>query len=184
MNIIEKAIEKAAIAHRLQERKGSSIPYITHPYTVGMILMEAECSKEMIAAGILHDTIEDAGLTFEDIRREFGDKIAQIVDGCSEKNKDLPWEIRKRHTIEYLKDAPEDIKVVACADKLSNIRSMVFDYERIADEVWERFNAGEKQQKWYYTGLVESLCNMEYSVKKQKIFDEFRQEVERLFGEE
>jgi len=157
MDVIEKALQIAAKAHVKQRRKGSDIPYIVHPVAVGMILMKAGYNETLIAAGILHDTVEDTDLSLQDIEQEFGSKIAEIVGGCSEPDKSLTWDLRKTHTIEYLKNAPNDIRAVACADKLHNIRSITDDYKRIGNEIWSKFNAGKEKQEWYYTQIVESL---------------------------
>ena len=157
MNIVEKALQIASKSHRNQCRKNTDIPYITHPVTVGMMLMKAGYEDDIIAAGILHDTVEDTELTLKDIEREFGPRIASIVEGCSEPDKSLPWMERKEHTIEFLKTASEEIRVVACADKIHNIRSIIKDYEQQGDVVWNIFNAGKEQQAWYYTNIVDSL---------------------------
>lgn len=159
MKKVEKALQIASKSHRNQCRKNTDIPYITHPVTVGMMLMKAGYDDDIIAAGILHDTVEDTELTLKDIEREFGPRIARIVEGCSEPNKSLPWKERKEHTIEFLKTASEEIRVVACADKLHNIRSIIKDYEQQGDAVWNIFNAGKEQQAWYYTNIVDSLCH-------------------------
>ncbi|MBT2697492.1 bifunctional (p)ppGpp synthetase/guanosine-3',5'-bis(diphosphate) 3'-pyrophosphohydrolase [Bacillus sp. ISL-40] len=160
MNIVEKALQIASKSHRNQCRKNTDIPYITHPVTVGMMLMKAGYDDDIIAAAILHDTVEDTELTLKDIEREFGPRIARIVEGCSEPNKSLPWKERKEHTIEFLKTASEEIRVVACADKLHNIRSIVKDYDQLGDAVWNIFNAGKELQAWYYTNIVDSLGHM------------------------
>ncbi|MBV5337765.1 MAG: bifunctional (p)ppGpp synthetase/guanosine-3',5'-bis(diphosphate) 3'-pyrophosphohydrolase, partial [Deltaproteobacteria bacterium] len=81
---INKALEFSAKAHLSQVRKGIDIPYITHPFAVGMILANAGCSEEIIVAGILHDTVEDTETTIEDIKAAFGEEVATIVAGCSE----------------------------------------------------------------------------------------------------
>jgi (p)ppGpp synthase/HD superfamily hydrolase len=157
MDVIEKALQIASKAHVNQRRKGSDIPYIVHPVAVGMILMKAGYDEALIAAGILHDTVEDTDLSLQDVEQEFGTKIAEIVAGCSEPDKSLSWDQRKTHTIEYLKNAPSDIRAVACADKLHNIRSITNDYQQIGNEIWSKFNAGKEKQEWYYTQIVESL---------------------------
>lgn len=157
VDVIEKALKIAAKAHKNQYRKGSDIPYVTHPVAVGMILLKAGYNDELVAAGILHDTVEDTELTLDDLERLFGKNIADIVAGCSEPDKSLSWEQRKEHTIEYLKTAPEDIRVVACADKLHNIQSIASDIEQYGDKVWERFKRGKEQQEWYYTNVIDSL---------------------------
>jgi (p)ppGpp synthase/HD superfamily hydrolase len=179
MDIVEKALQLASKFHEGQYRKNMDIPYITHPVAVGMLLVKNGYSEEIVASGILHDTVEDTALTLEDIKREFGTKIAEIVEGSSEPDKSLPWKERKEHTIEFLKGAAEEIRIVVCADKLHNIRSIIRDYEQVGEEVWARFNAGKEQQKWYYTNIVESMGS-------QSTFDlliELRNEVNRLFGE-
>lgn len=177
MVIIDKALQIASKAHQRQCRKGTDIPYIAHPVAVGIILLKAGYRDEVAAAGILHDTVEDTELTLEDIKRDFGTEIAEIVAGCSEPDKTLSWEERKEHTIEFLKTASEEIRAVACADKLHNIRSIINDYEKDGEAVWDRFNRGRAQQKWYYTSLVESL---RYS-GSIPLVEELAREVYRLF---
>lgn len=178
MNVIEKALQVASRAHADQYRKHTDIPYITHPVAVGMMLMKAGYGDEIVAAGILHDTVEDTSLTLADIEREFGQRVARIVEGCSEPDKSLSWEKRKQHTIEFLKTASEDIKAVAGADKLHNIRSIIYDFEQIGDMVWERFNRGKQDQEWYYRNVVESLGYQ----SNFRLLDELKVEVDRLFS--
>src|SRR4051794_27195355 len=179
MDVIEKALQTASKSHEGQYRKNTDIPYITHPVAVGMMLLKAGYSEEIVAAGILHDTVEDTPLTLKDLKKEFGANIAEMVEGSSEPDKSLPWKNRKEHTIEFLKTASEEIRAVVCADKLHNIRSIIRDYKKMGEEVWKKFNAGREQQKWYYTNVVESLGT-------QSTFDllkELRNEVDRLFEE-
>lgn len=179
MDILEKALLAASKSHEGQYRKNTEIPYITHPVTVGFMLLKKGYSEEVVAAGILHDTVEDTPLTLEEIKREFGAKIAEIVEGSSEPDKSLPWKDRKEHTVEYLKTASEDIRAVVCADKLHNIRSIIRDYEQVGEAVWSRFNAGKEQQKWYYTSVVNSLG----AQSSFSLLNELRAEVDRLFRE-
>ncbi len=180
--MLNLAIEVAAKAHQGQIRKGTDVPYISHPYAVAMILARAGCSEEVIAAGILHDTVEDTKLTMEDIRENFGERVEAIVEGCSEPDKSASWEERKRHTIEHLRTAPWEVRMVACADKLHNIRTTVAEYERLGEVVWSRFKRGREEQEWYYRGLVESLCNQREDGDEIPFCAEFKDEVERLFG--
>ncbi|EOD01815.1 HD domain-containing protein [Caldisalinibacter kiritimatiensis] len=179
--MINLAIEVAAKAHKGQTRKGTDIPYITHPYTVGMMLLQEGCSEELVIAGILHDTVEDTYITLDYIREMFGKKVADIVEGCSEPDKSLPWEDRKEHTIEYLKTAPLDIRIVTLADKLHNIRSTIKEYEKVGEEVWNRFRRGKEKQSWYYYGLIDVLCNREDIPNHINLFNEFEKEVKKLF---
>lgn len=177
MDLILKALKVASLAHDHQYRKGTNIPYITHPVTVGMLLLKAGFNDEVVAAGILHDTIEDTNLTVAEIEAEFGRTIAEIVFGCSEPDKSLSWQERKEHTIQYLKTASPSVRAVACADKLHNVRSILDDIEREGETVWARFNAGKEQQAWYYHSLIDSIGQG----ATFPLLDELRQAVNELF---
>ncbi|WP_432663395.1 HD domain-containing protein [Wukongibacter baidiensis] len=178
--LINKAIEIAAKAHEGQHRKVTDIPYIVHPFEVAMILQENGCSEDVIAAGILHDTLEDTELTEAEVREVFGDRILELVLGASEELEDRgnrAWYDRKLHTIEYLKDASMEIKMIACADKLSNIRSMIKGCNDMGNRLWDRFNAPYEDQKWYYQSLTESLK----SLNGFKMYGQFKEAVNFLF---
>lgn len=154
---IKRAIIFAAIAHQHQFRKGTKIPYIVHPFEVAQILTAAGANDEQICAGLLHDVVEDTDFSIEDIGEHFGQKVAQLVSDCSE-NKAWSWERRKAETVRFLtEDADEEVLLVACADKLSNLRSNKQAIEDIGDKLWERFNRGYDAQKWYYTGLKKAF---------------------------
>lgn len=180
--IIDRALEVAALAHRNQVRKGTNIPYIMHPCAVGIILARAGCDDEIIAAGLLHDTVEDTPLTLADIDRDCGPRVASIVEGCSEPDKSLPWEARKEHTIGYLRHAPWEVRVVSCADKLHNASTMLASHEADGDAFWDRFKRGRVLQEWYYRSLVEVLCNDPPDERPIPFCNEFRQVVDELFG--
>lgn len=183
---INNALIIAAKIHKDQRRKGSDIPYIVHPFEVALILQENGADEEMIAAGLLHDVLEDGDLDLEfiknEIRTKLNDKVLQYVIGASEElenRKSTPWKVRKSHTIEYLKDkdTSREIKMIACADKLSNARSLVRDLKTEGDKLWNRFNAGYEMQKKYYEGLVESLKDLE----GLKMYEEFKEVVKAIF---
>lgn len=157
MRIIEKAVEFSAVAHDKQYRKGSTLPYFSHPVTVGFYLIEAGASEEAIAAGILHDVVEDTAITYDMVKEEFGEIIADLVEGCSEPDKSLSWEKRKSHTINTLRTASFQIKQIACADKLHNLTTIHYDYETEGERIWERFNRGKEMQRWYYESIYVSL---------------------------
>ena len=182
VNDINRAIVFAARAHQNQLRKQEDIPYITHPFAVALLLQKEGASEEVIIAGLLHDTIEDTAVTLEDIRTEFGDRVARIVEGCSEPDRSAPWEERKRHTIEYLRQAPYEVKLVSCADKLHNILSIHATLQQIGERVWERFHRGYELQKWYYTALVESLFHGLDGLPEDSIFYQYRDMVHQVFG--
>lgn len=156
--LIDSALIFAAKAHAKQRRKSTDVPYIIHPVGVMMVLVEcSETDPELLAAALLHDTVEDTGVTLAELRAHFGNRVAEIVDGCSEPDKGESWEHRKEHTIHFLKTAPRDIALVSAADKLHNVRSMIMDYAVLNDALWARFKRGRTEIAWYYRSVLESL---------------------------
>ncbi|MCH6546437.1 MAG: HD domain-containing protein [Deltaproteobacteria bacterium] len=149
-----EAIEFATKAHTGQFRKGTKVPYIVHPLGVAKILIEAGCSEDVAVAGILHDTVEDTSFKTDDIRREFGEEVARLVEWASEPDKSDTWENRKRHTIDILETASMDAVYVSLADKLANIRDIRADYEKLGDDVFLRFNRPKDKQEWYYRAMA------------------------------
>ncbi len=179
MNRLDIAIEFAAKAHQNQKRKGTDIPYISHPFGVAIILHHAKCKEDIIIAGLLHDTLEDTAITEEEIRNQFGEEILRLVLGATEPDKNASWEVRKHHTLEYLKSADLAIRQLSCADKLHNLRSIRRDVMLFGNKIWDKFKRGYEEQKWYYTSLVESLgYNSRFS-----LLDTFQDEVESFFLE-
>lgn len=178
MSIVERAIIFAAKAHEGQMRKLTDIPYITHPFSVGMLLQKANCSDEVIAAGILHDTLEDTSTTYEELTEHFGAHIANLVVAASEPDKSLPWEERKQHTIDRLKGAYlEEVQVIT-ADKLHNLRSIRADLEVEGEKIWGRFKRGKRAQHWYFSSIVNEL-----SIRKKEfnLIQELEKEVIAVF---
>ncbi|HKL12202.1 MAG TPA: HD domain-containing protein [Halanaerobiales bacterium] len=180
-SIIAEALKVATKAHRSGNRKGGDqIPYIVHPIEVALTLQENNMSEEIIAAGLLHDTLEDTEIKITDLKDRFGKEITDLVIGASERleNRDnTAWEERKQYTVDHLRNAERKIKYISCADKLSNIRSMIRDYDEIGDKLWSRFNRGYEKQNWYYTNLVDSLSDLE----GLEMYEQFRLAVNYLF---
>jgi (p)ppGpp synthase/HD superfamily hydrolase len=150
-------------------RKGTDIPYISHIMEVMQILIENNCRKEVIIAGILHDTIEDTNTTTEEIEKLFGKEVLSIVQSETE-DKSLSWYERKSIFINHLCSACLETKLVCCADRLSNIRSIYVGLTN-GDKVWDIFNAGKEKQQWYYENIVFALSdisktNMYYDLKE------------------
>ncbi len=161
-NVIERAVRFAEKAHEGQLRKGTELPYIVHPMEAMEIVKTLTDDEEVIAAAVLHDVIEDTAFGEEDIRREFGDRVTELVKAESEnKRKELPedatWKIRKTETIKELDTASVEAKMICLGDKLANARAIVRDYGEIGEKLWERFNASPEEIEWYYTSIVECL---------------------------
>jgi (p)ppGpp synthase/HD superfamily hydrolase len=178
------AIELAAKAHHRQVRKGTEVPYIVHPLAVAGILIRVNCPEHLVIAGILHDTLEDTPVTLEEIRSQFGRKVADMVVALSEPDKKAPWEERKAHTIEYLEQkATPDVLLVAVADKLDNMRAIREGLESDGEAFWLRFNRPRENQKWYYQHLAGMFERRISTGAGVALAHAFKLEVVRVFGE-
>ena len=166
-DLLDRAIIFAVQAHHDTERRGKGFPYIVHPMEAVEIVSTITSDQELLAAAALHDTIEDTDVTVEDIRREFGDRVAelvhsesdQFVEGVSEEDS---WHDRKQAAIDRLAAASHDAKIVALGDKLSNMRAIWRDYQVKGDELWNIFHIKDKaSHEWHYRGLAASLKELE-----------------------
>lgn len=180
--MIFRALEFAAKAHAGQYRKGSRVPYLIHPLRVCELLVEAGCSETAAVAGILHDTVEDTAVTLEDLRREFGPRIAELVEGASEPDKKDTWENRKAHTLQYLSGATdEELICLSLADKLDNLRSFRDDLEREGEQAWRRFKRGREQQRWYYESLARVFEERVTTAAGRRLLAPFLDELAAVF---
>lgn len=176
--MVSKAIVFATKAHEGQFRKATKIPYILHPMECAVIISGMTTDEEMIAAALLHDTVEDCDVTIEDIRREFGSRVAQFVARESE-DKSKSWQERKQTTIDQLSSHTKEECMLVLADKLSNIRSIARDYKELGETLWDRFHEKRKERiGWYYKSIAEKLtCLSEYEQ-----YAEYCRLVEHIFG--
>ena len=158
--LLEKAIHFATSKHAGQLRKGTTVPYIVHPLETMNILGAMKADTNLLIAGLLHDTVEDTDTNVEEIAESFGTDVAALVSGHSE-DKSKTWEERKTHAIKELAESNRRMKMLVMADKVSNLRSIAADYRAIGDELWKRFNAPVEKQAWYYSGIQDSLWNMQ-----------------------
>ena len=174
---IHDAIVFASRKHYKQYRKSTDMPYISHIMEVMQILIENKCEKEVIIAGILHDTIEDTETTREEIKQLFGEKILSIVQSETE-DKSLDWFERKSITIKNLPSASIEEKLVLCADKLSNIRFIYSDLKTIGEKVWERFNAPKNKIEWYYKNILRELSE----ISELDMYDNLSELIDDVFN--
>jgi len=161
MDILDKAIIFATEKHSGATRKKSNYPYILHTVETAAIIATITTDREILAAAVLHDVVEDAGVTVEELKELFGEHIAELVKGESEnKRPELPpsetWKIRKQESIDSLKTATLEEKMLFVGDKVSNIRSMKRDFERIGPTFWNKFHCNDpKEHEWYYRSILE-----------------------------
>jgi (p)ppGpp synthase/HD superfamily hydrolase len=180
-SVLFDAIEFAVLAHRGHFRKGTGIPYVLHPINVARMLLELDCSVEVVTAGILHDTVEDTHVAMEDIRARFGEEAANLVSQVSEPDKSDIWENRKRHTLRSLESASEGALLIALADKLDNLQSIRRATEWEGDAVWSRFNRPVNAQAWYYRNLVDVFRRRVTEEPGLSLHKKLEAEVEQVF---
>jgi len=161
----EEALVFAARLHRGQTRKGSEVPYVAHLLAVAAIALEHGATEDEAIAALLHDSIEDQSASFggaeklrAEIRARFGEAVLAVVEGCTDADTipKPPWRERKQRYLEHLAKAQRSVLLVACADKLHNVRSTVADLARSEDReaYWKRFNGGRDGTLWYYRTLA------------------------------
>jgi (p)ppGpp synthase/HD superfamily hydrolase len=154
-----KALVYAELKHHNQVRKGGDIPYVGHLLTVAGLVINDGGSEVQAIAALLHDAVEDAGgpATLAEIKANFGDDVARIVDECSDTDEvpKPPWRDRKQRYINHLAQVGEDTLLVSVADKLDNARSMLRDYHEHGPALWERFTVKDpRDHLWYYGELL------------------------------
>jgi (p)ppGpp synthase/HD superfamily hydrolase len=186
LELVEKAKKLSIEAHKGQVRKSSNKPYIQHPFRVAKILKEAGFSSVVQAAGYSHDTVEDTAITIEDIRRELGEEVADLVASNTETKEEngipVPWEKRKEHTIENVLTANRDKKALVVADKYANLLELSEDAEIFGeDNLWKSFQRGKEKQYWYFSNVAKNaIANLKNEEIPQFFFD-YQEKVESFF---
>ena len=174
--LLDRAIEFAVHAHSGTERRGKGFPYIVHPLEAVAIVATMTNDPELLAAAALHDTVEDTDVTAEQLRIEFGERIASLVVTESDvpvsgMSQEEGWYVRKQAAIDRLTSAPHDAKMVALGDK---------DYAQQGDALWNLFRVKErKAHEWHYRGLAAALSELHDTFA----FQEFEQLIHQVFGQ-
>ena len=184
-SLLDRAIIFAVKAHAGTERRGKGFPYIVHPMEAMEIVASITPDQELLAAAALHDTVEDTDVTIEQIREEFGPRIASVVEtesdvvpaGVSEEDS---WTARKKAGLDRLQHASRDAKIVAMGDKLSNMRAIARDYAVKGDDLWNLFHLKDPNaHAWRYRALADALRELEDTFA----FKEFEQLINQVFGD-
>lgn len=184
---ILQAITVATNAHNGQHRKGSDLPYISHPYSVMLFAAEITSDEDTLAAALLHDVLEDCSDVYSEanMRRDFGDTVTDIVLDVTEKKRPdekASWKIRKDEYLAHLAHASEQALIVSLADKTHNLTTLLEDYEQYGDMLWERFNAGKEQQLWFYASIADALSERlnESTMRYYKnLVDQFQENLQK-----
>jgi (p)ppGpp synthase/HD superfamily hydrolase len=183
------ALEFAARLHASQTRKGSRIPYVAHLLAVTSLALENGASEEEAITALLHDAVEDQGgeRTRRAIARRFGTRVASLVVALSDSHADTlrgarkePWRTRKERYLAQLAAAEPSARLVACCDKLHNLRSLIHDYRQSGEAVWRRFSAGRREQLWFFRRLVKTLTDPPATPRLGKELQRALAELERV----
>lgn len=175
MNVLEEAILFATEAHGGQMRKLANTPYILHPLEVASIISTLTSDLDTMAAGVLHDTVEDCDVDPKVIKEKFGARVSALVqseteDKMSTRSAAETWMERKEESLLMLgmtKD--KDVKILWLADKLSNIRSFYREYKKQGDAIWLALNQKDpKKQEWYYRTIASYLSELSETAAYQE----------------
>ena len=183
MDIATKAKNFATLAHKDQKRKSEpDLPMIIHPIAVAEILASYGYDENIVAAGYLHDVVEDTKYTIEDIQEFFGPNIASLVKSATEPDKKLPWKVRKLHTINEIKKQPLGNKLVVAADKIHNIETLTISLRKKGMKVFDVFRAGYEDHLWYMQNVYNSVIfnqnpNIAIFKRFKKAIDELKAEI-------
>ena len=185
MELVSEAIVFAVKAHDGMRRKKSESPYVLHPMEAAVIVGSMTDDQNLIAAAALHDVVEDAGITIEEIEARFGKRVRELVASETEdKRADLPpaatWRIRKEESLAVLKNT-DDIAVlmVWLGDKLANMRAIYRDFKAEGEAMWQRFNQKDvNEQAWYYR----SIAKLTERLSSTSVWLEYKTLTELVFG--
>ena len=183
--VVERAIRYAADAHHGAFRKGNHLPYIIHPMECMMLVMRMTEDVDVIAAAALHDVVEDTPRTLVELEKEFGSRIAGLVAMESEdkrvgEDKGLTWKVRKQENLEREKSASIEAKQIMLADKISNMRATLRDFEISGHDIWQKFNMkDEAEQEWYYRSVAEVLKEL----SKEPLYEEYLTILDKVFAD-
>jgi (p)ppGpp synthase/HD superfamily hydrolase len=175
--MIDRALEFVVKKHAGQCRKGTSHPYVVHLVEVMMLLQRENYEREVVVAGILHDTLEDTDTTYQELVEHFGQTVADLVLYCTE-DKTKSWKERKTKTIQDMFDQV-DLKgnLIVLADKTANLRDSCREYQKFGYNRWDKFTEGYDAQKWYHESLFETSS----FYRETKLHDEYEDLIDIIF---
>ena len=187
MELVSEAIMFAVAAHDGMRRKKSETPYILHPMEAAVIVGTMSDDQNLIAAAALHDVVEDAGITIEEVEAKFGKRVRELVESETEdKRADLPpsatWRVRKEESLLVLKNTDDvAVLIVWLGDKLANMRAIYRDFKVEGNAMWQRFNQKNgEEQAWYYR----SIAKLTERLSDTSAWLEYKALTELVFGKE
>ena len=182
MTLVSDAMIFAARAHDGMLRKGTSIPYIVHPAEVAAIAATLTDDPEILAAALLHDVMEDCGVSEAELAERFGARVAQLVKSETQERNGDPaetWLVRKQGAVERIGRGGREVKIIALSDKLSNMRAIHRDFDQYGEELFFRFHQHDKKlHAWYYRSCAALLKG---ELGDTKAWQELAEHIEYVF---
>lgn len=171
----------ATKVHSGQIRKGDGGDYIKHPEEVAKILTDMGASEDVICAGWLHDTVEDTGVSLEQLTQKFGGQVAKLVAGHSEDKSIKNWFERKMKNMDFLPNSSKELQMLVLADKLANARTSYKGFEKYGDGLWKKLGMKKNEQAWYYGQGLRFLYKMGEYEDTKPFYEEFKDITEKMF---
>ncbi len=184
MTLVTDATIFACQQHDGMLRKGTDLPYIVHPAEVMAIASALTSDPEILAAAVMHDVIEDCGVTESELAARFGPRVARLVMSETQLSSGDPrrtWDARKQEALARIAAGDRDVKLIALSDKLSNMRAIHRDYDRDRDSMFLRFHQHDKRRHaWYYRAMT-ALLEAEFG--STAAWQELHAHVEHVFAD-
>jgi len=189
--LLAEAFAFACLMHRGQTRKGSKVPYIVHPAGVALMLQKHGAPARVVAAGFLHDTLEDTAATPALLRQAFGSRVASLVRAASEPlglsrapdaEKRRNWRERKEHKLAVVARASREFRLLVAADMLDNLSATLEDRVTAGEAVWDRFRAPKRDQEWYYRSQLRALARGKDGIGREPLYRLLAEKVRAAFG--
>jgi (p)ppGpp synthase/HD superfamily hydrolase len=183
---LQRAFRYAADKHAGQTRKQTAVPYLSHLMAVASLVLEAGGDEKMAIAALLHDVVEDCGgmPRLREIRKQFGMRVAKIVEGCTDSfgEPKREWMARKKDYLREVTHADADTRLVSASDKLHNVRTILSDYRQDGELIWTRFSGKKEGTLWYYRALSDEY-QRRYPNRITRELETALTELERLVRE-
>ena len=181
--LLHDAIVFATQKHAGQKRKGTDTDYICHPLEVlSIVMLASPRNVDLQIAAVLHDVVEDCGVSLKEIRKRYGDKVADYVGFVSD-DPCFGWRENKQNLIDTLKTASADVCILKGADTLSNLRAMAADLDVLGESLWERFRTPKEDIRWYYKEKLLATKEMRNHALTKALFDESKELYEKIFDD-
>lgn len=175
VDVIERAVRIASVAHRSQVRKDGDMPYISHPVMVAIKLLKSGFDDDVVAAALVHDVLEDTEYPAIKLKEELGDNVFNMVKALTHDDS-LSWEEKKVKYVESIRVSDDNVKAISIADKIHNAESLLVAYDERDKDVWKMFNRGRDKKIWFEREMLKVFKE----TWKHPLIDEYEKLIEEI----